>query len=309
MPIDGEGTYSAACRLAGSLAGLLGDRVKTITLLHVMAGKYLSTHMANIDIRVSFVLESETFKRLRGDFIDQKIRPLMKAAHDLVAGFNPRGQLTQEIVDGKPAQAIIQYATENDYSTIVMQRRCMDPVKGSFIGSVTSGILYASDCACSVYIPGTDFPVDGPVTIKKLLVPVDGSPGSAAALDEASIILKALPETEITLLHVVDVVDIADAAEKDIWPRPVQEAEALLKRNKEELVKAGIPESKISQKVLAGDPADVIAKEADDGDADIILIGRTVRSAVLEVIVGSVGRAVLGRCAKRTLAVVTPDAG
>ena len=180
---------------------------------------------------------------------------------------------------------------------------------GSFIGSVTSGILYASDCACSVYIPGTDFPVDGPVTIKKLLVPVDGSPGSAAALDEASIILKALPETEITLLHVVDVVDIADAAEKDIWPRPVQEAEALLKRNKEELVKAGIPESRISQKVLAGDPADVIAKEADDGDADIILIGRTVRSAVLEVIVGSVGRAVLGRCAKRTLAVVTPDAG
>ena len=306
LPIDGKGTYKASCALAASLASVCRERVKEITLLHVMAGRYLSTHMANIDFRVDTVLESELFQRLKKDFIDKQIKPELYEAKDLIQRLYPGAAVDFEVKDGKPAKVIINFVAENNYSTIIMQRRCMDPVKGAFIGSVTSGILYGEE-SCSVYIPGTDFPRDGLVEFRSLLVPVDGSQGSMAAASEAGVLMGCVPHASIVLLNVVDVVDIAKAAEKNLWPSPVQEAEEILKNAERQLVKSGVDPSRIVKKVLAGDPADMIVKEAESSSADIVYIGRTVRSAVTDVIVGSVGRAVLGRCARKTMAVVTPE--
>ncbi len=307
LPIDGEGTFKTACGLAGSLASACKDRVKKITLLHVMAGRYLSTHMANIDIRVDTVLESDLFRRLKEDFINKKIKPVMDEASGIIKKIYPQGSIDYEVKDGKPAKVIIKFVTENEYSTIVMQRRCMDPVKGSFIGSVTSGILYGSS-SCSVYIPGTDYPQDGgKVDFKNLLVPVDGSAGSLAAVEEAAILMGCVPDATITLLNVMDVIDIAKAAEKNLWPSPMQEAEGILKGAEDLLLKAGVAAERIQKKMMPGDPAEVIVAEAESSNADIVYVGRTVRSPFTDIIVGSVGRAVLGRCAKKTLAVITPE--
>jgi len=181
----------------------------------------------------------------------------------------------------------------------------MDPVKGSFIGSVTSGILYGEE-SCTVYIPGTDFPVDRITEFRNLLVPVDGSAGSLAAVEEAAVLMTCDPGAKILLVNAVDVIDIANAAEKNLWPSPIQEAEGILATAEKALLKLGVEAERIEKKVLPGDPAEVIVKEAESSDADIVYIGRTVRSAFTDIIVGSVGRAVLGRCAKKTLAVVTP---
>ena len=305
LPIDGKGTFNASCRLAASLASACGDRVKQITLLHVMAGRYLSTHMANIDIRVDTVLESDTFRRLRKNFIDREIRPVLDEARGIIETLYSGASIDSDVKDGKPAQVIIKFVTEKDYSTIIMQRRCMDPVKGSFIGSVTSGILYGSSSS-SVYIPGTDFPQEGKAEFKNLLVPVDGSAGSLAAVKEAAVLMSCAQDAQIILLNVVDVIDIAKAAEENLWPTPVQEAEGILKKAEGVLMKSGITPERIVKKAVPGDPSEVIVAEADSCEADIVYIGRTIRSALTDVIVGSVGRAVLGRCAKKTLAVVTP---
>ncbi len=308
LPIDGKGTYKAACGLAGSLAAVCKDRVKEITLLHVMAGRYLSTHMANIDIRVDTVLESDLFKRLKEDFINKQIQPVLDEAAEIIKKIYPEGHIDSKVKDGKPSRVIIDFVKENEYSTIVMQRRCMDPVKGSFIGSVTSGILYGNG-SCSVYIPGTDYPPDGSkVDFRSLLVPVDGSPGSLAAVEEAAILMNFVPEARILLLNVVDVVDIAKAAEKNLWPSPVQEAEGILEKAVKILTSSGIERDRMDKKVMPGDPAEVIVSEAESSSADIVFVGRTVRSPFTDIIVGSVARAVLGRCAKKTLAVITPEA-
>ncbi len=306
LPVDGEGTYKAACVFAGSLASMCSNRISKITLFHAMAGRYLSTHMANIDIRVDTVLESETFKRLKKDFIDKKIRPVLDDAAKTVKNICATCQVDEEVVDGKPADAIIKFVTENNYSTIIMQRRCMDPVKGKFIGSITSGILYGP-AACSVYIPGNDLPLDGSYCVKTILIPIDGSKGSMAAVREASVLAGCAGDAKVILLNVLDVVDIAKAAESEQWPSPVQEAEATLEEAEKLLVKSGMAADRIEKKVLPGDPADVIVAEAGASNVDIIYIGRTVRHPLTDIIVGSVGRAVLGRCAERTLAVITPE--
>ncbi len=308
LPIDGKGTYKASCALAASLASACKDRVEQITLLHVMAGRYLSTHMANIDFRVDTVLESELFQRLKREFIEKHIQPELDEAKQLIKRLHPDVAVDSEVKDGKPAKVIISFVAERNYSTIIMQRRCMDPVKGSFIGSITSGILYGEE-SCSVYIPGTDLATDGITEFESILVPVDGSEGSMAAVEEAAVFMACASGAKIVLVNVVDVVDIAKAAEKNLWPSPVQEAEGVLKKAEKILLKSGIAADRVEKKVLPGDPAEVIVKEAESSNADIIYIGRTVRSAFTDVIVGSVGRAVLGRCARKTLAVVTPEAG
>jgi len=306
LPIDGTGTFKVACRLAGILASILKDRVTEITLLHVMAGRYLSTHMTNIDFRAGILLESDTFKRLREEFIDKEITPLMNEAKDLVAKFKPAAFIDMEIVDGKPANKILEFVRKYDYSTVVMQRRCMDPVKGSFIGSITSGILYGAG-ACSVYIPGTDFPKEGFVEFKKILIPIDGSAGSMAAVREAGIFITYAKNAKVHLLTVMDVADIAEAAKADSWPSPLQEAEGVLVNAREELERMGISSDRITEKAVAGDPSEIIASYSDESNADIIFLGRTIRSAIKDVLVGSVARAILGRCAKKTIAVVSSE--
>ncbi len=306
LPIDGKGTFKSACRLAGALTSILGDRVSEITLLHVMAGRYLSTHMTNIDIRAGIVLESETFQRLREEFINKQITPVMNEAKEIVAKFQPVAPIDMEIVDGKPADKILEFVKKYQYSTVVMQRRCMDPVKGNFIGSVTSGILYGHGI-CSVYIPGTEFPEDGPVEFKNLLLLVDGSAGSMAAVKEAGVLMTYLKDSRAVLLHVMDVADIAEAADSDSWPSPLQEAEGILQRARKQIEDMGISSDRIVEEAVAGDPAEVIESYSDESDADIIYLGRTMRSAISDILVGSVGRAVLGRCAKKTIAVVSPE--
>ena len=305
LPIAKKGVFKAACRLAGAMAEILGERVSEITLLHVMAGRYLSTHMANIDIRAEILIESETFRKLREEFINKEIVPVLNEAKKTIEQFHPKAPINMEIVDGKPASKILEFVNEYGYSTIFMQRRCIDPVKGSFIGSVTSGILYGNG-ACSVYVPGTDFPESGPVPLNSFLVAVDGSPGSMAAVKEVGVLMGYAKESKVILLSVVDVVDLAEAAKSDSWPTPVQEAEVTLMAAQETLEDMGIKSDRITQKILAGDPAEKIAALSDESEADIIFLGRTVRSAITDVLVGSVARAVLGRCAKKTIAVVSP---
>lgn len=121
--------------------------------------------------------------------------------------------------------------------------------------------------------------------------------------------MNCVSAAKIVLLNVMDVVDIAKAAEENLWPSPVQEAEGILKKAEDLLTKSGITADRIEKKMLPGDPAEVIVELADSSDADIVYIGRTVRRPLTDIIVGSVGRAVLGRCAKKTLAIVTPENG
>jgi hypothetical protein len=46
LPIDRDAALDAIAGTTGAIVSMLGKRVKNITLLHVMAGKYLKNHIA-----------------------------------------------------------------------------------------------------------------------------------------------------------------------------------------------------------------------------------------------------------------------
>ncbi len=304
LPIDGEGTYNYSCLLAGRLAKVLGSRINEITLLHVLGGRYLSSHMENIDIRAKLLIETEKFQRFREEFLQKKIIPRLQEAKALLENMDIKAPIDMEILDGKPSSVIREFAQKNKYSTIVMQRRCIDPVKGSFVGSVTSGILY-SDITCSIYLPGTELEKGKSISLNKFLVPLDGSPGSFSALNEASILMKYVKDSSICLLHVLDVAAIAEAVNDESKPSPSDSIDDIFTRAKEILSKNNIPENRIEERLESGEPDKVIEDYSEKIDADIIFLGKSTRSTLGDIIIGSVGRAILGRCEKKTLAIVT----
>ena len=304
LPIDGEGTYDWACLLAGELAKVLGSRISEITLLHVLGGKYLSSHMENIDVRAKLLIETEKFQRLKEEFLQKNIVPRLQKAKSLLEEMDIEAPVDMEILDGKPSSVIREFAQKHHYSTVILQRRCIDPVKGSFIGSVTSGILYSA-IRCSIYLPGTELDIKKGMSLKKFLVPLDGSAGAFSALNEASVLMNYIEDSTVCLLHVLDVATISEAMENGSKPNPSDRADEIFTRAREILSKNNIKENRVEERLESGEAEKIIEDYSEKIDADIIFLGKSTRSTIGDIIIGSVGRAILGKCEKKTVAIAT----
>ncbi|NIQ39676.1 MAG: universal stress protein [Proteobacteria bacterium] len=53
-----------------------------------------------------------------------------------------------EVVQGDPADRIIEFAREKDVDMIIIGSRGLGSVKGLFLGSVSSKVCHAADCTC-----------------------------------------------------------------------------------------------------------------------------------------------------------------
>lgn len=58
------------------------------------------------------------------------------------------GQVTTQVVDGKPAESIIAAADSEKADMIVMGRRGLGNVTGLLMGSVSHKVSHLADCAC-----------------------------------------------------------------------------------------------------------------------------------------------------------------
>lgn len=134
------------------------------------------------------------------------------------------------------------------------------------------------------------------MTIKKILVPVDGSPNSLQALDKARSIAEKY-DSEIVLFHVMEMSSL------DYPSNPYTFSRDLLEKLNQEskLVSTKILEdakyhlSSMSEKVSlvqqVGVPYDLIINYAEENDVDLIVIGSKGTSGVRNML-GSVTRKV-----------------
>lgn len=304
IPIGGEHTYQSSCRLAGFMASLLPGKIEAVAVVHVIAGSYLSTHMENVDVRVRHILESENFKKLKQEHIEKDIRPVLDEAKAIISSMAPGVKVEELILEGSPVKEIVDLVKEEGYSTVFIQRRTMDPsLAGPILGSVSSGIIHAR-VPVSLYVPGTMIDETGSFKLERCTIPVDGSDGSLAAIREAAELINGMEDgtlCHVDLLHVLNIAELPDEIDTS-WLK--EEAERILNHS-EEYMRQQIRRDVEIEKVTAyGSPADVIMKQADDTGADMIFIGRRGRNALEEIIVGSVGRELLSRVLKPTLALV-----
>jgi nucleotide-binding universal stress UspA family protein len=142
-----------------------------------------------------------------------------------------------------------------------------------------------------------------PHSIRRIVVGVDGSEPSAAALAWAIEMARGM-HAEIVAVFGLDVpVDLSLGFAPVSAAMYQPEWRATLKRMLEDEWTAPLKESGLPQRVLLEDgrPASVIIDVADAVDADIVVVGRRGKGGVAELLLGSVSHEVALHCRRPVL--------
>jgi nucleotide-binding universal stress UspA family protein len=304
LPVDGSKHSKRAVQFAGYLGASMGKSLSGITLLHILAGGYLSRHMENVDFRTKVLMESEVFKRIKETHINQDINPFLDEGEKLLRDSGIEASIERLIREGEAANEIIKAADEGQFSTIIMARRGLSTLKGLFLGSVTGKVVHAATRQ-TVYIVGQRVLKSKTCPIPRILIPVDGSSHSMRGVEHAACLISAFAASldSITLLRVINPALFAERLKEGIDPD--KEARTILDKAKEVFLRADIPERVITSKMRIGTPSDEILREAEEGDYNLIIMGRKGRTAFKDLILGGVSSTVLQRCQNPTVAIVS----
>lgn len=148
-------------------------------------------------------------------------------------------------------------------------------------------------------------------TVSKILVPVDFSPGSAAAVAYAAALAKALQST-VTLFHAYQQSDSMNS----IVPGADNKADdandqALAKKFLESLRAEASKHTTVDMRVaiVHGSAAQEILAASRDGAFDLIVMGTHGRTGLQHVLMGSVAETVVRRasCPVLTIHLPVPD--
>lgn len=304
LPVDGSEHSKRAVQFSGYLGACLGKGLSDIALLRVVTGSYLARHISYIDFRAEVLKESDVFKRIKEEHLAKNIRPLLDETEKILRGIGIEGKIEKLIADGDPANEIVRIADEGKFSTIIMARRGLSEIKEFLLGSVTNKVVHAASRQ-TVYIVGHKVLKDTACPIPKILIPVDGSSYSMKGVEHAACLLEQLKASisKITLLRVINLALFEERLRKGIDPE--KEAKKILEEAKAVLVQAGVSEGLITTESKIGKPADEILKEAEEGDYNLIIMGRKGRSSIKDLILGGVSSTVLHRCLNPTVAIVS----
>lgn len=141
------------------------------------------------------------------------------------------------------------------------------------------------------------------MSTKKIVVGIDGSPGSDAALAWA--IDEAGSGGEIVAVHVVEPVVSPAHVTGALVPPARDPRSSHWRRIAAEACYARLTASRVAHRILAvqGHPATQILRVADDEQADLIVVGNGLHSTMDEIFLGSVAHE-LTHHARRPLVIV-----
>jgi len=185
--------------------------------------------------------------------------------------------IEERVVTGEPSRAIATTAGKEKVDLIAMSTHGRSGVREWALGSVAERVLR------STLIPALIFrgkPV-GRFSIRRILIPLDGSETSMQVLEPACDLAESLM-AEIFLLHVGRHI-----------PETVERAVRQVKRRR-------IPEKMILRK---GDPTKVILQTAKDLDCDLVAMTPTGASQKERIFFGSVAEEILKKVERPVLMV------
>lgn len=210
---------------------------------------------------------------------------------DWVTRATGRPVVAEVLPDGPPAEVLLRYAGESGARVIVMATRAAGAVDRALHASVADEVLRESPCPVMLVPPGTDYMRDKSAQFGRALVPLDGSPLAAAALD-FMLALPHGPELEYALLEV-----IAPGADRPAAAARLETAAARLRA-------AGIAtvEFDVSEARDAGDAIGAAVREAL---VDLIVMSSRGQGGLRRTLLGSVAEAVV-RASEVPVLLLTP---
>ena len=124
---------------------------------------------------------------------------------------------------------------------------------------------------------------------RRILVPIDFSAGSDAALEMATSLARDSGGS-LVLAH-VEIIPLSAAGGEYLYAIPEPPTEELLAK----LDAVAVPDSHVpvERRLLAGDPADAIVRLAQTEDVDMIVMGTHGRRGLSRLLMGSVAETVV----------------
>lgn len=305
IPFDGSLSAHIAMDLAAHLARAGGEAMENITLLRVIGGGYLARHIHNVDLRVTRMDQVAAWRRMRQHHLDHEILPLLEEGKRSLQEKEVVAPIETRVAEGKIGEEIIRLAEEGRYTAIVMGRRGLSPVKELLLGSVTRQVLSLAQ-EITIFVVGQEAAFNPVCPLSPLLLPVDGSEPSLAAVCHGAALARGFTDChpQLTLLHVLDFVKVGASlnAEATIL---VKEGEEILATGRQILEAAGL-KGAFSDKLLMGHPSRIITEEAEEGHYALVLMGARGVSPLKQLILGSVSGDVLHRVSRAVVGIVYP---
>ena len=207
-----------------------------------------------------------------------------------------RVKVKQVIIDGEPAEEIINYAEKNEISLIIMTSHGRSGIMPWVMGSV------ANKVTCRISIPVLLIRARVPYPEKeglfnKILMPLDGSDVGEAALPYITELTKKVT-TEVSLLQVIapgqHVHTVGGLDYVRFTEQQVEAMKADAKQYLEKVVnKLAGTRGTIRCEVRIGDTAQELIKFADETNTRLVAISTHGRSGIRQWIFGSVAYKIL----------------
>lgn len=309
LPFDGSPAARLALELAARLAVPAADAVEKLTLLRVVGGGYLARHVQNVDLRVIRMDQAKEWQRIRMRYLENEVFPLLNEGKEYLQRAGVTAPIDCRVAEGKVGAEIVRLTEEEGFSTIIMGRRGLSPVKEILLGSVTHTVLSRAQ-GVTVYVVGQQLPLAADCPISPLLVPIDGSETSLEAVRQAAALVQVFrpQQPRLTLLYVVELALLgtrlsAEASPERLSALLAEEGEEVLQAGRHILQEAGL-DGHWEEKLITGNPPRAIAQEAESGKYALILMGKKGRSALGTLIMGSVSSGVLHQVTQPTVALV-----
>jgi nucleotide-binding universal stress UspA family protein len=288
-PTDFSTVSTAAEGYAAALAARYEAR---LTLLHVDPPMPIMAPYGEIPVDVRLFEEQRA----------QAERDLA-AARDRARTAGAAAEAT--LVGGYPGREILAAAGDEDADLIVLGSHGRGGVEHLLLGSVAEKVLRKAPCPVMI-VPATATPRPGAL-FARILCPIDGSAGSAEAVEYAVSLAR---ETDglLTLVTVVEPLPEAGeftALDAGEYQRSAEARAATMLR---EAVPAAMREwCRIDERVVVGKPSTRILDTAAEVGADVIVMGVRGRGAVDLLAFGSTTNDVVRR-APCPVVVVHPKA-
>ena len=258
-------------------------------------------------VHVHVPLRIPTCHEVLGERVDSTLRRMaeedrLRETEYLRRAGSPAGRTVDEarattaILRGPTAPSLVRDARDAEASLIVIATHARSPLQRLWFGSVTDDLV--RNCPVPVLVVrGTHQPVpDAPPVLHRVLVPLDRSRRSEAALNPGAALAR-LFGASLILLHVLN-------PRHHAAPRPAA-ALRYLEDVARPLRAAGLAAE--TRLLLHDDVPAAIATLAAAADADIIALASRYRRGLARLLLGNVGQALI----RATLApvLVVPAAG
>ena len=185
--------------------------------------------------------------------------------------------------DRQVAKVIVDLACRHGARMIALGSHGHSSMAAVFLGSVSHGVLARADCQVLIGPPGAAHGASEPAEISKVLVAVDASPESRAAVVGCTA-LAPLLRARVKVVHVHD----AFFGKEDMsYIEMEEEARTIVRQAANRLRETGV---QADWTIPAGfnAVAERIAEVADDWEADLILVGSRRRRDLASALAGSV---------------------